>query len=123
VNSADAVQAIMIACDACDDRRYKEAREILADVPMVIIRTRDAGVHFGQLAFIANAQHGTYRVVLANARRIWNWSGANTLNEIALRGFESGKVSDPVLHNVIPQVIEVIVCSPESEKRLNKARW
>ena len=113
----------MIACDAGDDRRYEECAKILADVPTVIIRTRDAGVHFGKLTFIANAQHGTLRVVLANARRIWNWSGANTLNEIALRGITEGKVSEPVAHNVIPQVIEVILCTPESEKRLNKVKW
>lgn len=115
--------AIMVAVDACEDRRYEDARKILADVPTVIVRTRDAGVHFGKLEFIANAQHGCYRVVLANARRIWSWSGANTLNEIALRGIDSGKVSEPVAHNAIPQVIEVIPCTPVSEKKLNKAKW
>ncbi len=123
MTSAEAAQAILIACDAGDDRRYEDVAKILADVPTVLIRTRDAGVHFGRLAHIANAQHGTYRVVLADARRIWSWSGANTLNEIALHGISEGKVSEPVAHNVIPQVIEVIVCTPESEKRLREVKW
>ena len=114
---------IIIAIDACEDRRYDDARKILADVPTVIIRTRDAGVHFGKLEFVANAQHGCLRVVLAQARRIWSWSGANTLNEIANKGLTTAKVSDPVEHIVLPQVIEVIPCTPTSEKLLNKAKW
>ncbi len=118
-----AAEAIMVATDACEDRKYAQAREILAGIPTVLIRTRDAGVHFGKLEFIANAQHGCYRVVLGNAKRIWSWQGANTLNEIATVGFTSAKVSEPVDHNVIPQVIEVIPCTAAATKVLNKAKW
>lgn len=114
---------IMIAIDACEDRRYIDAKLILLDVPTVIVRTRDAGVHFGRLSFVANAQGGCLRVVLENARRLWSWSGANTLNEIANHGVSDAKVSEPVSTNVIPQVIEIIPCTPVSEKKLNKAKW
>lgn len=120
--SIDPAFQIMIAIDACDQGRYSEARTMLEGLPMVIVRTRDAGVHFGHLEFIANAQHGTYRVVLKNARRIWNWSGANTLNEIALRGPGGGKISEPTL-TIIPQVIEVLPCTSASEQKLKSLKW
>jgi hypothetical protein len=42
----------------------------------VIVRTYSAGVHFGRLV----ARRGK-EVDLADARRIWFWKGANTLNE------------------------------------------
>lgn len=47
----------------------------------VIIRARDAGVHCGTLKSV-EGRH----VVLTEASRIWRWRGANTLNELALRG-------------------------------------
>lgn len=118
----DAALKILIAIDACDIGEYGKASEILEGLPAVIIRTRDAGVHFGHLAFIANAQHGTYRVVMKDARRLWSWNGANTLNEIALRGISAGRVSEPIV-NVIPQVIEVIPCTQESERNLSSKKW
>ena len=120
--SIDPAFQIMIAIDACDQGRYADAKEILEHVPSVVIRTRDAGVHVGKLQFIANAQGGCYRVVLQGARRIWNWSGANTLNEIALRGPGGGKISEPTTI-VLPQVIEVLPCTPESEAKIKSLKW
>jgi hypothetical protein len=120
--SIDPAFQIMIAIDACDQGRYAEAKEMLEGLPMVILRTRDAGVHFGHLSFIANAQGGCYRAVLKNARRIWNWSGANTLNEIALRGPGGGKISEPTVA-IVPQVIEVLPCTSASEAKLNSMKW
>jgi hypothetical protein len=63
----------------------------------VIIRTYSAGVHVGNLdeEWIRADQI----VTLKNARRIWRWRGANTLNEIATNGVtrsEYTRISDPV---------------------------
>ena len=113
---------IMIAIDACDQGRYDDAKAMLEGLPSVIVRTRDAGVHVGKLAYIANAQGGCYRVVLTECRRIWNWNGANTLNEIALRGPAGGKISEPTT-NMIPQVIEVLPCSTASEQKIKSIKW
>jgi len=115
----------MIAIDAVEDRppRYAEARAILADVPVVLIRTRDAGVHFGKLTYVANAPGGCYRVVLVAARRIWNWTGANTLHEIALRGIKSGRVAEPIESIALPQVIEILPCTPDAIQSLEKQQW
>ena len=48
---------------------------------VVLVRTYSAGVHVGTLV----SREGR-DVVLADARRIWSWRGANTLHEISLRG-------------------------------------
>lgn len=52
----------------------------------VIIRTDSAGVHYGTLVECEPNSSGHYRVKLENARRIWKWSGANCLSELAVLG-------------------------------------
>jgi hypothetical protein len=47
----------------------------------VIVRGRDSGVHAGELVSVKNKT-----VVLRNARRIWYWSGAASLSELAVYG-------------------------------------
>jgi hypothetical protein len=49
--------------------------------PYVIVRGRDSGVHAGELVSVKNKT-----VVLRNARRIWYWSGAASLSELAVYG-------------------------------------
>lgn len=51
--------------------------------PEVLVRTYSAGVHVGTL----ESREGK-EVVLLNARRIWKWAGAFTLNEIATKGVD-----------------------------------
>ncbi|MDE1904899.1 MAG: hypothetical protein KGH75_00430 [Rhodospirillales bacterium] len=51
----------------------------------VMVRSRDAGVHFGELV----AQDRDI-VTLRNPRRCWYWNGAATLSELATEG-----TSDP----------------------------
>lgn len=51
----------------------------------VIIRTYSAGVHYGKLVETERNAGGTH-VVLENSRRIWQWSGANSLSELATIG-------------------------------------
>ena len=73
----------------------------------VIIRTYSAGVHVGVLD--GKWDDVNKPVTLKNARRIWKWSGANTLNEIATKGLNRkvSRISEPVAElQLIP--IEVI---------------
>jgi len=51
----------------------------------VLVRTHDAGVHFGYLRSKEYTPAGVI-VVLEKARRIWAWAGAKTLNELATLG-------------------------------------
>jgi hypothetical protein len=85
----------------------------------VIIRTRFAGVHAGELV-----ERNGSEAVVANVRRIWGWQGANTLNEIALRGVGKGsRVSEPVAVNELTDVIECIHATDEARKNLEAAKW
>lgn len=49
--------------------------------PYVIVRGRNVGVHAGELI-----EDKPNRIVLRNARRIWHWSGAASLSELAVYG-------------------------------------
>ncbi len=86
----------------------------------VIIRTYTAGVHFGELV----QRNGT-EVLLKNARRIWKWSGAFTLTEVAALGIDTSQSrlsiasSEPIL---LTQAIEVILCSIVVIKQLTEAK-
>ena len=85
----------------------------------VIVRTYSAGVHYGTLV----SRDGK-EVVLSNARRIWRWLGANTLNEIANHGVGVGsKVSEQVDSIELTDAIEIIACRPEAVKAMEGASW
>jgi hypothetical protein len=47
----------------------------------VIVRSRGAGVFAGEL----ESENGT-EAVLKNARRLWYWSGASSLSQLAMEG-------------------------------------
>lgn len=79
----------------------------------VIVRTYSAGVHVGVLKSL----DGT-KVVLADSRRIWSWSGAFTLSEISIFGISSGRMSVPVPEILLTEAVEVIPASVEAEKCL-----
>lgn len=71
----------------------------------VLVRTYSAGVHLGTLVSLEDT-----RVILKDARRLWYWSGAFTLNAVAEKGidFKNSKISIAVPEIVLTQAIEVI---------------
>ena len=85
-----------------------------------LIRTYSAGVHVGEL----QSQSGAV-VKLKNARRIWRWRGANTLNELANHGAarEWTRISEPVPEITLTEAIEVIPVSDAAAKNLSESRW
>lgn len=85
----------------------------------VIVRTYSAGVHFGYLT-----ERNGREVALARSRRIWRWSGANTLSEIALHGVEKkySRLSEPV-SILLLECIEIIPCAPEAVENLEACAW
>ena len=88
-------------------------------LPYVVVRTYSAGVHVGELKSRTGQE-----LELVNARRIWSWKGANTLNEIATHGVGPGsRVSVAVPSIVLIQAIEVISTTTESEAVLRSASW
>lgn len=89
--------------------------------PLVIVRTRDAGVHVGLLADydpIAEV------VTFLESRRIWRWRGANTLHEVATVGIaEHSAVSQPIQGAEVLAVAEVLPVSESAAPSLIRSRW
>ncbi len=86
----------------------------------VLVRTFSAGVHCGTLREI-----GGTCVLLEDARRVWRWRGANSLNELSQKGAarEFTRISDPVPRILLTQAIEVIPCSEGARADLTQSRW
>lgn len=104
--------------DAIEVNGVRYVREDAASVaankdglPYVVIRSRDSGAHAGYL----KARNGA-EVELVDARRIWYWSGAASLSQLALDG-----VSDPAnckFPAAVPTITVLGVCEviPASQK-------
>ena len=87
----------------------------------VVVRTYSAGVHFGKLV---SQSDDAKVVVLKAARRMWRWSGAYTLNEVAAKGIGAeSKVSCPVPEIRLSEAIEVITCTSEGRASLEASKW
>jgi len=75
----------------------------------VIIRTYSAGVHYGTLY----SREGK-EAVLTDSIRIWYWSGANSLSQLAVDGTKEPancKFTISVPEILVTEVIEIIPCS------------
>jgi hypothetical protein len=87
---------------------------------LVLVRTYSAGVHVGVL----QSQAGTV-VKLTDAQRIWRWRGANTLNELAMKGASDDftRISERVPEITLTEAIEIIPVSPDAQANLLRSRW
>lgn len=88
--------------------------------PFVIVRTMYAGVHTGTLE-----SNDAKTVVLSDARRVWRWRGANTLNEMSLRGIDEtySRISEAVPSITLLDTVEIIECSKDAKANLERSRW
>ena len=82
----------------------------------VIVRATQAGVHAGE--FVSRTGQ---EVTLKNARRIWYWSGAASLSELAMYGAKNVSkcmfaVAVPVIE--ILDACEILPCSEAGEKMI-----
>ena len=74
----------------------------------VIVRCRDAGVHFGKLVDYEGRE-----VILSNSRRMWYWRAAkgHTLSGCAVHGItEESKIAAEIKTIVLPEACEIISC-------------
>ena len=84
--------------------------------PYVIIRAQGAGVFAGELL----SRKGT-EVTLKNSRRLWYWSGAASLSELAVRG--TSRPGDCKFPVVVPEqyimgVLEVLKCTDAARESI-----
>ena len=73
----------------------------------VIVRTFAAGVHIGEIVTKENGE-----VTLKNARRLWKWNGAFTLNAVATNGVDrpNSRISVAVPEITIPYIEIIPIC-------------
>ncbi len=87
---------------------------------MVIVRTENAGVFAGNLESLDDVNRVA---VLKNSRRIWYWSGAASLSQLATDGTsdpKNCKFPRAVETEKVFQVIEVIDCTETAEKSIRE---
>lgn len=103
----------MMATKKKSVKRIKQTKR-----PYVIVRCRDAGVHAGEYL-----SHTGRTVRLANARRLWYWSGARELNEIAAYGAKNPaqcKFAPPVTALTLLEACEIIACASAGEDMIRE---
>mgnify|MGYP001559875830 FL=1 len=82
----------------------------------VIVRTYSAGVFAGTLVSRSGQE-----VVLTDARRIWYWSGAASLSQLAMEGTKDPtgcKFPCPVNRVELLQAIEILDATPEARESI-----
>ena len=90
----------------------------------VIIRSYGAGVFYGTLNEVEQAED-KYCVELLNCRRLWYWSGAASLSQLAIEGVKNPKdckFTITVDSIVISSVIEIIPTTEEAQKNIENVR-
>ena len=88
----------------------------LDGMPYKIVRTYSAGVFAGYV----EGRNGQ-EVVLRNVRRLWYWSGAASLSQLALQGVTKPrdcKFALPVDRIEVLQAIEIIDCTEAARKNI-----
>jgi len=81
--------------------------------PYVIVRTYSAGVFAGNLESRTGQE-----VVLTDARRLWYWTGAASLSQLAVSGTSSPKTCKfpiAVPRVELLQAIEILDVTPDAE--------
>ena len=88
----------------------------MKDKKYVIVRTYSAGVFAGFLESRTRQE-----VVLTNARRLWAWSGAASLSQLAMEGTknpEGCKFPIAVDRVELLQAIEILNVTPQARKSI-----
>jgi hypothetical protein len=98
----------------------KKIAETLDGMKYVIIRSVNAGVFAGYLK-----EKNGESVVLKNARRLWYWSGACSLSQLAMEGTKkAGECKFPCEVDTIEinQVIEIIDATQEAKDSIKSVK-
>lgn len=94
--------------------------------PFIITRGRDSGVQCGYLVDVSRERD---EIVLREARQIWRFGGAQTLQEVALKGASTTEITRiseaaPGLATLrFSDVCARYECSNEAEANLRVSRW
>lgn len=89
-------------------------------LPYRIVRTYSAGVFAGYVK-----KHDGQNVVLLNARRLWYWSGAASLSQLANDGVKtpaSCKFPTEVSQIELTQAIEILAVTEKAKKSIDSVK-
>lgn len=87
----------------------------------VIIRGDRSGVFFGTLK-----EKNGREVTLDNCRRLWCWSGAASLTQLAKEGVKNPggcKFTVRIDSITVLDAIEILLCSPEAVENIEVREW
>lgn len=97
-----------------------EKADNLDGMPFVMIRTYSAGVHFGYLE-----KREGLEVTLRKSRRVFYWSGAASLSQLAAEGTikpNDCKITMEIDSILLTQAIEVIPITKVAQTNLNNVK-
>ena len=97
-------------------KSIKQKAEQLDGMEYVIVRTYSAGVFAGYLE-----KKDGKEVILRNARRLWYWSGASSLSQLAMEGVKNPddcKFPCEVNKIKLTEAIEIIETTEEAKKSI-----
>lgn len=83
----------------------------------VIIRTEKAGVFFGNIK-----ERNIHEATITNCRRLWYWSGAASLSQLATEGTTRPgdcKFTMVVDEMIVLGIIEIIPCTKQAIESIN----
>jgi hypothetical protein len=86
--------------------------------PYRIVRTYSAGVFAGELVSRKGKE-----VVMRNARRLWYWTGAASLSQLAVEGTKTPftcKFPCPVTQVELMEAVEILTVTPAAEKSIKE---
>lgn len=98
----------------------KKVAETLDGMKYVIVRTQNAGVFAGYLK-----TNNSESIVLKNARRLWYWSGACSLSQLAMEGTKKAdecKFPCEVDTIELTQVIEIIDATEDARASIKSVK-
>jgi hypothetical protein len=98
--------------------KKSEKNEIKTYDGHYIVRTYSAGVFFGEIVKREGAE-----VLMKNARRLWKWSGAASLSQLAMEGVkdpDNCMFPCPVDEVELLNVIEILKTTEKCKKSLEE---
>ena len=105
-----------------DGEKYIHESEInipaqdIDGMPFCIVRTYSAGVFAGYIA-----KREGKEVTMRNVRRIWYWSGANSLSQLAVDGTlnpRECKFAIAVSEILVTEAIEILNCTAKAQNSI-----
>ena len=107
-----------------DEQKYvradcvKEKAEKMNGMEYVCIRSYDSGCHCGYLKY---ESEDSRKVILIKARRLWYWSGASSLSQLAMDGVKNPndcKFPCEVDEITITKICEIIKMTDKAKKSI-----